>query len=400
MQNSHILSNSLLHLSSPGKWQNLTKYQFKPKIPVSSSTTRFQRLSVSSVAAPPASRPITNTSTLSPEVVELLKSLQGWVGENILPFLKPAEKSWQPHDFLPDSSLPSDEFVEQVLALRERTAELPDDYLVVLVGDLITEEAVPTYMSYLNRLEGIKDQTGASPDPWSVWIRSWTAEENRHGDLLNKYLYLSGRVNMPMIERTIHNLISTGMSEPSNLTSYKGLVYTSFQERATFITHGRTAHLAKQRGDPVLGRICGTIAADEKRHESAYQKMVEKILEVDPTGGIQGIAEMLRQNITMPAFLMHDSENLDLFNNFSLVTQKLGVYTITDYADILEFLIKRWKLEKLVGFNDGKAQEAQDFVCGFPRKIRRLQERAEERAKKMKPQTMRISWIFNRELTV
>jgi hypothetical protein len=26
--------------------------------------------------------------------------------------------------------------------------------------------------------------------------RQWTGEENRHGDLLNKYLYLSGRVNM------------------------------------------------------------------------------------------------------------------------------------------------------------------------------------------------------------
>ncbi|KAJ4976342.1 hypothetical protein NE237_001448 [Protea cynaroides] len=45
--------------------------------------------------------------------------------------------------------------------------------------------------------------------------------------------------------------------------------------------------------------------------------MVEKILEVDPTVGIQGIAEMLRQNITMPTFLMHDSENPDLFKNFS-----------------------------------------------------------------------------------
>jgi acyl-[acyl-carrier-protein] desaturase len=31
---------------------------------------------------------------------------------------------------------------------------------------------------------------------WSKWIRQWTGEENRHGDLLNKYLYLSGRVNM------------------------------------------------------------------------------------------------------------------------------------------------------------------------------------------------------------
>ncbi|KAJ4977513.1 hypothetical protein NE237_002619 [Protea cynaroides] len=342
---TNYVSNSVLHLSSPKKWQNLTQHHFKPKTPVS-STTRLRQLSISSVVAPPASWPITNTFTVPPEVVEFLTSLHGW----------------QLHDFLLDSSLPSDELVEQVLALRERTAELPNDYLVVLVGDLITKEALPTYMSNLNRIEGIIDQTGASPDPWSVWIRSWTMEENRHGDLLNKYLYLSGHVNMPMIERTIHNLISIDMPKPSNATSYMGLVYTSFQERATFITQGRTADLAKQGGDHVLELICGTIAADEKWHENAYQKMVEKIL------------EMLCQNITMPAFLMHDSENPDLFNNFSLVTQKLGIYTIADYADILEFLIGRWKLEKLVGLNDGKAQEAQDFFCGLQRKIRRLQE--------------------------
>ena len=32
--------------------------------------------------------------------------------------------------------------------------------------------------------------------PWARWTRGWTAEENRHGDLMNKYCYLSGRVNM------------------------------------------------------------------------------------------------------------------------------------------------------------------------------------------------------------
>ena len=28
------------------------------------------------------------------------------------------------------------------------------------------------------------------------WTRQWTSEENRHGDLMNKYCYLSGKVNM------------------------------------------------------------------------------------------------------------------------------------------------------------------------------------------------------------
>ena len=54
----------------------------------------------------------------------------------------------------------------QVRELRERTDALPDDYFVVLVGDMITEEALPTYMAMLNTLDGVRDETGASPTPW------------------------------------------------------------------------------------------------------------------------------------------------------------------------------------------------------------------------------------------
>jgi len=49
-----------------------------------------------------------------------------------------------------------------VRELRERTAVLPDDYWVVLVGDMITEEALPTYMAMLNTLDGVRDETGAA----------------------------------------------------------------------------------------------------------------------------------------------------------------------------------------------------------------------------------------------
>jgi hypothetical protein len=54
-------------------------------------------------------------------------------------------------------------------------------YLAVLVGDMITEEALPTYMNMLNTLEGTKDKTGADDTAWGKWTRQWTAEENRHG---------------------------------------------------------------------------------------------------------------------------------------------------------------------------------------------------------------------------
>lgn len=149
--------------------------------------------------------------SMPPEKRELFKHLEGWASNTILPILKPVEKCWQPQDFLPLSSLPVDQFTDEVRSLRERVADLSDDLFVVLVGDMITEEALPTYQTMINTLDGVKDETGASDSPWAMWTRMWTAEENRHGDLLSKYLYLSGRVDMKMVDRTIQYLIGSGM---------------------------------------------------------------------------------------------------------------------------------------------------------------------------------------------
>lgn len=42
----------------------------------------------------------------------------------------------------------------------------------------------------------MRDETGRSMHPYAQWTRQWIAEENRHGDVLGRYLYLSGRVDM------------------------------------------------------------------------------------------------------------------------------------------------------------------------------------------------------------
>lgn len=149
--------------------------------------------------------------SMPPEKIELFKSLEPWASENVLPLLKPVEQCWQPNQLLPDPARPVSEFMDDVRALRERTKELPDEYFVVLVGDMVTEDAVPTYQTMLNTADGTRDETGSSPTPWATWTRAWTAEENRHGDLLRSYLYLSGRVDMLMIERTVQYLIGAGM---------------------------------------------------------------------------------------------------------------------------------------------------------------------------------------------
>ncbi|KAF5180605.1 Stearoyl-[acyl-carrier-protein] 9-desaturase protein [Thalictrum thalictroides] len=333
------------------------------------------------------------THSMPPQKVEIFRNLEGWADKNLLSLLKPVEKCWQPQDFLPDST--SEGFNEQLLELRKRSKELPDEYFIVLVGDMITEEALPTYQTMLNTLDGVRDETGASPTSWAIWTRAWTAEENRHGDLLNKYLYLSGRVDMRQIEKTIQYLIGSGMDPRTENNPYLGFIYTSFQERATFVSHGNTARLAKEHGDLKLAQICGTIAADEKRHETAYTKIVEKLFEIDPDGTVLAFEDMMKKKISMPAHLMTDGEDDNLFDNFSAVAQRLGVYTAKDYADILEFLVGRWNVEKLTGLS-GEGRRAQDYVCRLPARIRKLEERAQARAKEgpKKP----FSWIFGREV--
>lgn len=146
---------------------------------------------------------------MPPEKMEIFRSLDEWAERNVLVHLKPVESSWQPQDFLPDPA--SGEFYAQVEELRRRAEEIPDEYFVCLVGDLVTEEALPTYQTMLNSFDGVRDETGASLTPWAIWTRAWTAEENRHGDLLKQYLYLCGRVDMRQIEKTIQHLIGCGM---------------------------------------------------------------------------------------------------------------------------------------------------------------------------------------------
>ncbi|KAH7687138.1 Fatty acid desaturase type 2 protein [Dioscorea alata] len=337
---------------------------------------------------------------MTKEKLEIFKCLEGWAEENMLTFLKRVEDSWQPQDFLPDAS--SESFKDEVQDLKSRAEAVPDECYVCLVGNMITEEALPTYQSILNRFSGIEDETGASMTSWARWTRSWTAEENRHGDLLNKYLYLTGRLNMKQIEKTIHYLISSGMDIQAEKSPYMGFIYTSFQERATFISHGNTARLAKVHGDATLAKICGTIAADEKRHEMAYTKVVEKLFDVDPDMTMVSLAEMMRKRIVMPAVLLFDGQDEKLFEHYSAVAERIGVYTSKDYGDILEFFVKRWRVGEITGLSP-EGRKAQEYVCGLAERIRKLEERAHKRSlmtKRSHANVMPFSWIFNREVEI
>ena len=308
---------------------------------------------------------------LKPSRIEAMHFLAQKIESIIEEFLKKIDDNWQPADFLPNST--NDNFIKEIKELRAECKELPYDYMAVLVGDTITEEALPTYESWLMDVDGI---TKEEPQGWSKWIRMWTAEENRHGDLLNKFLYLSGRVNMRQMEISTQHLIADGMDNGAARDPYKNFVYTSFQELATNISHRRTATLAKKHGSNQLSQICGVIAADEARHAKAYKSFVAKIFEIDASEMMLAFEDMMRKRIAMPAHFMRQAgESIGkTFAHFSDAAQRLGVYTSLDYTHILESLIQEWDIAN-IGSLTGAANKARDYLMTLPDRFKKISER-------------------------
>ena len=303
--------------------------------------------------------------------LEVMRFLEQDIQSFMQDYLIPADKIWQPTDLLPNSE--SEDFLEEIKELREIAKDLPYDFWVVLVGDTITEEALPTYESWLMEIDGVNNE---ERNGWAQWIRHWTGEENRHGDALNKYLYLSGRVNMREVEISTQHLINDGFDLGTSKDPYKNFVYTSFQEIATYISHSRVSQIAKQYGEKGLSKMCRLIAGDEMRHHLAYSEFVDRIFKVDPSEMMLSFQYMMKQKITMPAFFLRESgQNISsAFNHFSDAAQRIGVYTSNDYVDILQKLIDKWKIDKISSLTDD-AEKARDYLMKLPDRMRKISER-------------------------
>lgn len=317
--------------------------------------------------------------------LDVLRSIEHNVGAFIDNKMNLPQESWQPTDFLPNLSL--SDFPETIKLLQDRMSNLPDTVLVSLIGNMITEEALPSYQTFFNLLEGVnEDRNVASVRPWVRWSRLWTAEENRHGDLLNKYLYLSGRVDMKSVEQAIQQLLFNGVDLQTNGNPYMGLIYTSFQERATKISHVNTGKLASKSGDTTLAKICNTIAGEEALHERAYKFFMSKIIEIDPNGAIDAFMKMMKNKIVMPASLLDLGTKKNEYFSYQNITQKIGVYTSKDYAGIIEHLVKFWGIDKLLDLND-HGKKAQDYLSSLAERYYLLAERLQE------PDEAEIVWL-------
>merc|ERR1712070_185105 len=99
---------------------------------------------------------VTRSKFYYPDKVEVLDTMESFVQTKVDEMLlETGENARQPQDFLPD--LTKANWEEEVKLFRQASEGLSDELLVVLVGDMITEEALPTYQTLLNSFEGCDD---------------------------------------------------------------------------------------------------------------------------------------------------------------------------------------------------------------------------------------------------
>src|SRR5688500_17948550 len=107
--------------------------------------------------------------------MEVITQIDDVVANAVDTILVNSRECWQPTDFLPDMS--EEDALDQVTELRKRTSGIPDEVVTSLVGNMITEEALPSYQTFFNLLRGINEERSLISDKgWVRWSRAWTAE--------------------------------------------------------------------------------------------------------------------------------------------------------------------------------------------------------------------------------
>ncbi|KAK3582462.1 hypothetical protein CHS0354_024009 [Potamilus streckersoni] len=263
---------------------------------------------------------------------------------------------WFSSDVMPTSDTPETE--EYVKQLRSRAQHLPENVKVSIALNLITEEGLP----HFHRLIA---QAFDNESAWKKWNNLWTAEEDRHGNILRDYCRESRVFDFNELEKLQFDYILKGFTPRWGGNPYKTLVYTSAQERATQVSHESTSRAAKEI-EPVIAGIMKRISVEEARHHFFYMSIYKEILIRDANEGLQCAFDVLSR-FEMPGTSMNN------FADIAEVVMKSEIYTLEDYKIILDQLLAYWKVEAMTGLNE-MGRKAQEKIMELPKRTAKIAE--------------------------
>lgn len=258
--------------------------------------------------------------------------------------------------WFPGDLLPSTQTVSDVECLQQRAAQIPDVFRVALAVNLLTEEGLPHFHRLIATCLG-------EDNFWQDWNNLWTAEEDRHGNVLRDYCRLTAIVNLSKLERLQFAYLRNGFRARVRRSPYTMFVYTTLQERATQIAHMRTAD-AVRPFEPMLSSILRRISSEEARHFAFYRHIFGEIIRMDTGPALEAAAQAL-QSFAMPG------RSIPGFSDMTEVVSSAGIYGLKDYVTLLTEQISFWRIESLSNLDDN-GKRNRDLILGLPHKYARL----------------------------
>jgi acyl-[acyl-carrier-protein] desaturase len=310
--------------------------------------------------------------------VEVLKDLEEKVRQ-LMSAHEAKRELWYPSEVIGPAE---DECPDTHLAeLRKRAEGIPDAARTALALNLLTEEGLP----HFHRLLAVYLDDDSF---WRSWNNLWTAEEDRHGQVLHDYTRDARIFQQRRLEEMQFEYLKAGFHPAWDRDPYRVFAYTTVQERATQFSHAATGQIVAQYDDR-LGMILDRIAREEARHFAFYRTIMAEILERDPDQALQSLALVL-PSIDMPGHSMPG------FRDMADVIRRSNIYGPRDYLRIVQEQIKFWKLETLQGLSE-LGRMAQEKILGIPDRLRRVADAIETRSK---AKTFSFDVVFNREFAL
>lgn len=298
-------------------------------------------------------------------IVEALES----TAEQLLERHLAATKEWFPHALVPWTDARD---YEPDYEWQPDDATIPPAVRSALFVNVLTEDNLPFYFRDIERMFG---RDGA----WGEWVRRWTAEEGRHGMVINTYLQATRAIDPVELERARMIQVQTGaVPEPPNAA--EGLAYVSLQELATRISHFNTGNLLV---DPVGKQIMRRVASDENHHFLFYRDALSAIIEIDPSSAVMAM-EKQTTDFAMPGL------GIPGFNAHAKAIADAGIYDLAIHHDqILQPVIMRdWALESIEGLS-ADAERSRERLVKYIKRVgkvgARIASRREERAAEREP---------------
>jgi len=239
---------------------------------------------------------------------------------------------------------------------------LPQELIIAIETSMLTELNLPWYTTFLNNM--FIDNL----EPLQNFVHTWVSEEDQHASALETYLILTRNVDPKELTKVKKEILTTGwdsiLSEPLS-----SMVYTSLQELGTVVFYKNIAKYAQQY-DPDLTTLLFRIAKDESSHYAFYNQIVDAHLELNPD--LITYVWPVIKNFKMPGGSLND------FDDRMKIIQKAG-YGPEEYVNqVLEVLIRRWKISKLNPITS-EGKKAQKNILQYLEKIKRINARLKNR---------------------